>query len=162
MFRSLLNKLWYIHPIGVLFMCFNVDYRILHMSITEQATQDATHFYTLFYNAPPAIKASHPLPRTLCRVITVFSTGISTFYDGFWYSFSTGKIAQMGWERDVVWRFFFGYGCPFYLLDWSDDFLPASRFRFCDFHLLNSYNPQSTKRCKSWRDNFRVHSWTEP
>jgi len=38
-------------------MCFNVDYRILHMSITEQATQDATHFYTLFYNAPPAIKA---------------------------------------------------------------------------------------------------------
>jgi len=38
-------------------MCFTIDYRILHVKITHEATQDATHFYTLFYNAPPAIKA---------------------------------------------------------------------------------------------------------
>jgi len=37
-------------------MCFTIDYRILHVKITPEATQDATHFYTLFYNAPPAIK----------------------------------------------------------------------------------------------------------
>ncbi|KAF9786495.1 Shr3 amino acid permease chaperone [Thelephora terrestris] len=43
--------------LGVLCMCFTIDYRILHLKITPEATQDATHFYTLFYNAPPAIKA---------------------------------------------------------------------------------------------------------
>jgi len=37
-------------------MCFTIDYRILHVKITPEATRDATHFYTLFYNAPPAIK----------------------------------------------------------------------------------------------------------
>jgi hypothetical protein len=37
-------------------MCFTIDYRILHLKITPEATQDATHFYTLFYNAPPAIR----------------------------------------------------------------------------------------------------------
>jgi len=37
-------------------MCFTIDYRMLHVKITPEATQDATHFYTLFYNAPPAIK----------------------------------------------------------------------------------------------------------
>ncbi|KAF9648894.1 hypothetical protein BDM02DRAFT_3128767 [Thelephora ganbajun] len=43
--------------VGVIFMCFTIDYRILHVKITPEAIQDATHFYTLFYNAPPAIKA---------------------------------------------------------------------------------------------------------
>lgn len=37
-------------------MCFTIDYRILHMAITPEATRDATHFYALFYRAPPAIK----------------------------------------------------------------------------------------------------------
>ena len=39
-------------------MCFTIDYRILHIKITPEATEDATHFYTLFYNAPPGIKVS--------------------------------------------------------------------------------------------------------
>lgn len=42
--------------VGVLCMCFTIDHRILHLTITPEATQDATHFYTLFYNAPPGIK----------------------------------------------------------------------------------------------------------
>lgn len=37
-------------------MCFTIDYRILHVKITPEATRDATHFYTLFFNAPPGIK----------------------------------------------------------------------------------------------------------
>ena len=46
-------------------MCFTIDYRILHLEITAEATRDATHFYTLFYNAPPAIKVG--LAFVCCR-----------------------------------------------------------------------------------------------
>ena len=53
---------------GVIFMCFTIDYRILHVKITPEATRDATHFYTLFYNAPPAIKVGLAFVR--CRHVT--------------------------------------------------------------------------------------------
>jgi len=49
-------------------MCFTIDYRILHIKITPEATQDATHFYTLFYNAPPAINVGPAFVR--CSQIT--------------------------------------------------------------------------------------------
>ena len=53
--------------VGVIFMCFTIDYRILHVKITPEAIQDATHFYTLFYNAPPAIKVGlRPCPLSAC------------------------------------------------------------------------------------------------
>ncbi|KZV68995.1 hypothetical protein PENSPDRAFT_652784 [Peniophora sp. CONT] len=42
---------------GILFVCFNVDQRILFLPKTEERTQDAFAFYTIFYNAPSAIKA---------------------------------------------------------------------------------------------------------
>ncbi|THH04010.1 hypothetical protein EW146_g10290 [Bondarzewia mesenterica] len=43
--------------LGVLFICFNVDYRLLHDTLTDEIVNDAFQFYTTFFNAPPAIKA---------------------------------------------------------------------------------------------------------
>ncbi|KAG2150212.1 Shr3 amino acid permease chaperone [Suillus bovinus] len=43
--------------LGVLFICFFVDYRILHQKLTEEIIEDGFQFYTTFFNAPPAIKA---------------------------------------------------------------------------------------------------------
>ncbi|RXW23956.1 hypothetical protein EST38_g1888 [Candolleomyces aberdarensis] len=43
--------------LGVLFICFNVDYRILWGELTDEVINDGFQFYTTFFNAPPAIKA---------------------------------------------------------------------------------------------------------
>ncbi|EKM81979.1 hypothetical protein AGABI1DRAFT_112157 [Agaricus bisporus var. burnettii JB137-S8] len=45
--------------LGVLFICFNIDHRILWGStgLTEEIMSDGIQFYATFYNAPPAIKA---------------------------------------------------------------------------------------------------------
>ncbi|CAA7269279.1 unnamed protein product [Cyclocybe aegerita] len=43
--------------LGVLFICFNVDHRILWGDLTEDVVNDSFQFYTTFFNAPPAIKA---------------------------------------------------------------------------------------------------------
>jgi hypothetical protein len=43
--------------LGVLFICFNVDHRLLYGTLTEEAITDGFQFYTTFFNAPPAIKA---------------------------------------------------------------------------------------------------------
>ncbi|KAI9461471.1 Shr3 amino acid permease chaperone [Boletus coccyginus] len=43
--------------LGVLFICFFVDYRILYQDLTEDAIKDGFQFYATFFNAPPAIKA---------------------------------------------------------------------------------------------------------
>ncbi|KIM74662.1 hypothetical protein PILCRDRAFT_827987 [Piloderma croceum F 1598] len=43
--------------IGIQFICFNVDYRILYRPLTDQVIDDGFQFYTTFFNAPPAIKA---------------------------------------------------------------------------------------------------------
>ena len=41
---------------GVLFICFNVDQRVLWSGTTEDVVKDGFQFYTTFFNAPPAIK----------------------------------------------------------------------------------------------------------
>ncbi|KAL1747889.1 Shr3 amino acid permease chaperone [Schizophyllum fasciatum] len=44
--------------LGVLFICFNMDYRILWGDVTSKEVQDdGIFFYTAFYNAQPAIKS---------------------------------------------------------------------------------------------------------
>ncbi|KAI0629200.1 Shr3 amino acid permease chaperone [Trametes polyzona] len=43
--------------LGVLFICLNVDYRILFTPLTDAVVRDGLEFYTTFYNSPPAIKA---------------------------------------------------------------------------------------------------------
>ncbi|KAJ7050577.1 Shr3 amino acid permease chaperone [Mycena amicta] len=43
--------------LGVLFICLNIDYRVLWGGLTEETVQDGFQFYTTFFNAPPAIKA---------------------------------------------------------------------------------------------------------
>ncbi|KAF5362548.1 hypothetical protein D9756_002553 [Leucocoprinus leucothites] len=45
--------------LGVLFICFNVDHRILWGSagLTSEVVADGFQFYATFFNAPPAIKA---------------------------------------------------------------------------------------------------------
>ena len=46
----------------MLFICFNVDYRVLHTQLTDEVVGDAFQFYATFFNAPPAIKVRAPLP----------------------------------------------------------------------------------------------------
>ncbi|KAH9479620.1 hypothetical protein JR316_0008215 [Psilocybe cubensis] len=43
--------------LGVLFICFNIDHRLLWGEITEEVVEDGLQFYATFFNAPPAIKA---------------------------------------------------------------------------------------------------------
>ncbi|KAF8998600.1 Shr3 amino acid permease chaperone [Cyathus striatus] len=43
--------------LGVLFICFNVDHKILWTELTDDVVADGFQFYTTFFNAPPAIKA---------------------------------------------------------------------------------------------------------
>jgi hypothetical protein len=47
---------WSADP-GVLFICFNVDHRVLYY-FSEEAADDGFQFYATFFNSPPAIKAS--------------------------------------------------------------------------------------------------------
>jgi hypothetical protein len=42
--------------LGVLFICFNIDHRVLWTPLTEDTVEDGFQFYTTFFNAPPAIK----------------------------------------------------------------------------------------------------------
>lgn len=44
------------HYVGVLFICFNVDHRLLWGGVTASDVADSLQFYTTFYNAPLAIK----------------------------------------------------------------------------------------------------------
>jgi hypothetical protein len=77
---------------GVIFMCFTIDYRILHVKITPEATRDATHFYTLFYNAPPAIKVGLPF---VCfpHLLTNRLKGLPSLDDGNWHHLFVGKAS---------------------------------------------------------------------
>jgi len=43
--------------LGVLFICFNIDHRVIWGGVTEETVEDGFQFYTTFFNAPPAIKA---------------------------------------------------------------------------------------------------------
>ncbi|KAG5645734.1 hypothetical protein DXG03_005430 [Asterophora parasitica] len=43
--------------LGVLFICFNVDHRILWGDLGQEGIADGFQFYATFFNAPPAIKA---------------------------------------------------------------------------------------------------------
>lgn len=47
--------------LGVLFICFNVDHKLLWGELTEETIQDGMQFYTTFYGSPPAIKVSSSL-----------------------------------------------------------------------------------------------------
>ncbi|KAJ7257866.1 hypothetical protein B0H12DRAFT_1282145 [Mycena haematopus] len=42
--------------LGVLFICLNVDHRVLWMGLTDDTIEDGFQFYATFFNAPPAIK----------------------------------------------------------------------------------------------------------
>ena len=42
--------------LGVLFISFNADYRVLYQPLTEPAIEDAMHYYKTFYNAPKAVQ----------------------------------------------------------------------------------------------------------
>ncbi|KAG7087718.1 hypothetical protein E1B28_013664 [Marasmius oreades] len=43
--------------LGILFICFNVDWRLLWGELSQEDIKDGFQFYTIFYSAPPAIKA---------------------------------------------------------------------------------------------------------
>ncbi|KIY52895.1 hypothetical protein FISHEDRAFT_34242 [Fistulina hepatica ATCC 64428] len=44
--------------LGVLFICLNIDYRILFQPFDLQTYETAYQFYTIFYTAPQAIKSA--------------------------------------------------------------------------------------------------------
>lgn len=82
---------------GVLFMCFTIDYRILHVKITPEATQDATHFYTLFHNAPPAIKVGLAFIHRGRVTYTVNRlTDVPSLDDGNRHRLFIGKTSPVG------------------------------------------------------------------
>ena len=41
---------------GVLFICLNVDYRVLFSPLIEEVVRDGMEFYSTFFRSPPAIK----------------------------------------------------------------------------------------------------------
>ncbi|KAG9100890.1 hypothetical protein FRC06_003571 [Ceratobasidium sp. 370] len=44
--------------LGILFICFNVDHKILYSApLTDKIIDDGFEFYTTFFNAPGAVKA---------------------------------------------------------------------------------------------------------
>ncbi|KAF5369211.1 hypothetical protein D9757_010034 [Collybiopsis confluens] len=43
--------------LGILFISFNVDHKLLWGELTEGVIADGFSFYSTFYNSPPAIKA---------------------------------------------------------------------------------------------------------
>ncbi|KAJ7180428.1 Shr3 amino acid permease chaperone [Mycena filopes] len=43
--------------LGVLYICLNIDHRVLWGDLTPDTIEDGFQFYTTFFNAPPAIKA---------------------------------------------------------------------------------------------------------
>ncbi|KAK7470319.1 Protein csh3 [Stygiomarasmius scandens] len=43
--------------LGILFICFNIDHRLLWADLTDEIVEDGFQFYAIFYNSPPAIKA---------------------------------------------------------------------------------------------------------
>ncbi|TFK71623.1 hypothetical protein BDN72DRAFT_895462 [Pluteus cervinus] len=43
--------------LGVLFICLNVDHKLLWGELTQETIHNGFQFYTTFFNAPPAIKA---------------------------------------------------------------------------------------------------------
>ncbi|CAE6435615.1 unnamed protein product [Rhizoctonia solani] len=44
--------------LGILFICFNVDHKVLYTApLTDKIVDDGFEFYTTFYNAPGAVKA---------------------------------------------------------------------------------------------------------
>ena len=77
-------------------MCFTIDYRILHTKITPEATQDAAHFYTLFYNAPPAIKVGDSPLFVVDVSLMNDLKGLPSLDDGDWYHVFVGKTSQVG------------------------------------------------------------------
>ena len=84
-------------------MCFTIDYRILHVKIAPEATRDATHFYTLFYNAPPAIKVGDGSPLFVVDISLMNDLkGFPSLDDGNRYYLFVGKTSQVGRERDLV------------------------------------------------------------
>ncbi|KIM32798.1 hypothetical protein M408DRAFT_313003 [Serendipita vermifera MAFF 305830] len=42
--------------LGVLFISFNADYRVLYQPLTEPSIEDAMQYYKTFYNAPKAVQ----------------------------------------------------------------------------------------------------------
>ncbi|KAF8605863.1 Shr3 amino acid permease chaperone [Ceratobasidium sp. AG-I] len=44
--------------LGILFICFNVDHKVLYAApLTDKIVDDGFEFYTTFFNAPGAVKA---------------------------------------------------------------------------------------------------------
>lgn len=53
----------------MLFICLNVDYRVLFTPLTDEVARDGLEFYTTFFHAPTAIKVRRPPVHLLPRLI---------------------------------------------------------------------------------------------
>jgi hypothetical protein len=99
------NVLWRV--VGVLFICFNVDHRILWGSagLTDEVVVDGFQFYATFYNAPPAIKVRATdaffLEIALARVLMISITlsrnlGPPPWHDWHWPRRRFVQATQVG------------------------------------------------------------------
>ncbi|KAG8804292.1 hypothetical protein FRC16_010621 [Serendipita sp. 398] len=52
--------------LGVLFISFNADYRVLYQPMTDKTIDDAVQFYTTFHNAPKAVLVRQICPLSHC------------------------------------------------------------------------------------------------
>ncbi|OCH91023.1 hypothetical protein OBBRIDRAFT_775931 [Obba rivulosa] len=75
--------------LGVLFICLNVDYRVLFTPLTEPVIRDGLEFYATFYQSPPAIKARPALLHAVMGVGIIGLVGklhrwdeTAMFFDG--------------------------------------------------------------------------------
>src|ERR1700742_1541484 len=90
--------------LGVIFICFNVDHRILWGELTEDVINDGFQFYTTFYNAPPAIKVCYiKLDKSSIKpyfsLLFFFffgSIGLTSCFGRGWTHWFTFETAQMG------------------------------------------------------------------
>ena len=81
--------------LGVFFICFNVDHRILWGEMTEDVVTDGFQFYTTFFNAPPAIKV-YFITTEMTNVQSRHTVGSITWHGGRRHYWSCFQTSQMG------------------------------------------------------------------
>lgn len=90
--------------LGVLFICMNVDYRLL-WSLDDQAVKDGFVFYTTFYHAPPAIRVRRMFHNLDCdspQTSSFHITGTTARDDWCGPPRAVVEATQVGRERHVL------------------------------------------------------------
>ena len=63
--------------VGVLFVCFTVDHKLLFTNYGDQDVEDSFFFYTTFYNAPQVIRVCRRIDYYCC--LSILKSGLQVF-----------------------------------------------------------------------------------